>query len=45
MPQQLRQALATSSNNPESSHEPEGPVGRPRNDHGVPTETTKDPLW
>ena len=45
MSQQSRQAPATSSNNPESSHEPKGPVGRPRNDHGVPTETRKDPLW
>ena len=45
MSQQSRQALATSSNNPESSHEPKGPVGRPRHDHGVPTETRKDPLW
>ena len=45
MSQQSRQALATSSNNPEPSHEPKGPVGRPRNDHGVPTESRKDPLW
>ena len=43
MPQQSRQAPP--SNNPESSHEPKGPVGRPRNDHGVPTETRTDPLW
>ena len=39
MSQQSRQAPATSSNNPESSYEPKGPVGRLRNDHGVPTET------
>ena len=39
-----RQPPATSSNNPEPPHEPKGPVGRPRNDHGVPTET-KIPLW
>ena len=45
MSQQSRQAPATSSNNPESSHEPKGPVGRPRNDHGVPTETRKYTLW
>ena len=47
MSQQSRQAPASSpsSNNPESSHEPKGPVGRPRNDRGVPTETRTDPLW
>ena len=45
MSQQSRQAPATPSNNPESSHEPKGPGGRPRNDHGVPTETIKEPLW
>ena len=47
MSQQSRQAPASSpsSNNPESTHEPKGPVGRPRNDHGVPTETRKYPLW
>ena len=45
MSQTTRQPPATSSNNPESSHEPKGPVGRPRNDHGVPTETRKYPLW
>ena len=44
--QQSRQAPASSSNNdPESSHEPKGPVGRPRNDHGVPTETRKGPFY
>ena len=45
MSQQSRQAPSTSSNNPESSHEPKGPVGRLRNDHGVPTETRKGTLW
>ena len=45
MSQQSRQAPATSSNNPESSHEPKGPVGRPRNDHVVPTGTRKYTLW
>ena len=44
--QQSRQAPAPASNNdPESFHEPKGPVGRPRNDHRVPTETRKDPHW
>ena len=44
--QQSRQAPASSSNNdPESSHEPKRPVGRPRNDHGVPAETRKDPFY
>ena len=42
MPQQSRQPPASgSSNDPESSHEPKGFVGRPRNNHGVPTETRK----
>ena len=37
---------ASSSNNePESIHEKKGLVGRPRNDHGVPTETRTDPLY
>ena len=46
MSQQSRQApTPSSSNNPESAHEQKGPVGRPRNDHGVSTETRKDPLW
>ena len=45
MSQQSRQAPATSSNVPEPSHEPKGTGGRPRNDHGVPTETRKDTLW
>ena len=47
MSQQSRQAPAysSSSNNTESTHEPKGSVGRPRNDHGVPTETRTDPLW
>ena len=46
MSQQSRQQpVSSSSNNPESAHEPKGPVGRPRKDHGVPTETRKDPLW
>ena len=44
MSQQSRQA-PTSINNPESSHEPKGNAGRPRNVHGVSTETLKDPLW
>ena len=40
MSQQSRQPPASSSNNdPESSHEPKGPVGRPRTTHGVPTVT------
>ena len=39
MSQQSRKphAAASSNNDPESSHEPKGPVGRPRNNHGVPT--------
>ena len=45
MSQQSRQAPASSSNNTESAHEPKGKAGRPRNDHGVSTETRKDPLW
>ena len=46
MPQQSRQQPASSSSNyPESAHEPKGTVGRPRKDHGVPTETRTDPLW
>ena len=47
MSQQSRQAPAYSSpsNNPESTHEPNGSVGRPRNDHGVPTATRTHPLW
>ena len=46
MSQQSRQQPASSSsNNPEPTHEPKGKVGRPRNDHGVPTETRTDPLW
>ena len=46
MSQQSRQAPASSSsNNPESAHEPKGRAGRPRNDHGVPPETRTDPLW
>ena len=44
MSQKSRQKPASSSNNPESAHEPKGPVGGLRN-HGVPTETRKDPLW
>ena len=45
MSQQSRQAPASSSsNNPESAHEPKGRAGRPRNNHGVPTETRTDPL-
>ena len=46
MSQQSRQAPASSSSsNPEPAHEPKGKAGRPRNDHGVPTETRTDPLW
>ena len=46
MSQQSRQPPASaSSNDPESSHEPKGHAGRPRNDHGVPTETRTDPHW
>ena len=45
MYQKSRQPPATPSSNPESSHETKAPVGRPRNDHVVPTETRKDPLW
>ena len=47
MTQQSRQAPTSSSpsNNPESTNEPRGPVGRPRNNHGVPAETRKDTLW
>ena len=45
MSQQSRQAPTSSSNNPESAHEPKGKAGRPRNVHGVSTETRKDPLW
>ena len=37
-------ASSSSNNDPESSHEPNGPVGRPRNEHGVPTESRKDPF-
>ena len=44
MSQRSRQQHTSSSNNPESAHEPKGAAGRPRN-HGVPTETRKDPLW
>ena len=40
MSQQSRQPPASSSNtDPESSHEPKGPVGRPRAEHGIPTES------
>ena len=39
MSQKSRQQPASSSKNPESAHEPKGPVGRPRKDQGVPTET------
>ena len=46
MSQQSREpnAAPTSNNDPESSHEPKGSVGRPRN-HGVPTETRTDPFY
>ena len=47
MSQQSRKpnAASPSSNDPESSHESKGPVGRPRNDHGVPTGTRKYPFY
>ena len=46
MSQQSRQAPTSASNNdPEPSHEPKGSAGRPRNTHGVPTETRKDPFY
>ena len=46
MSQQSRQPPASApSNDPESSHEPKGHVVRPRNDHGVPTETRKYPFY
>ena len=45
MSQQSRQPPATSSNNPESPHEPKGRVGRPSNDHGVPTDTRNKTLY
>ena len=46
MSQQSRKPNATSSpnNDPESTHELKGNVGRPRN-HGVPTESRKDPFY
>ena len=46
MSQQSRQpnAASSSNNDPESTHEKKGPVGRPRN-HGVPTETRTDPFY
>ena len=47
MSQQSRQphAASSSNNDPESPHEPKGPVGRPRNNHGVPTETRNYALY
>ena len=46
MSQQSKQQPApSSSNDPESAHEPKGSVGRPRKDHEVPTETRTYPLW
>ena len=45
MSKQSRQPpTPATSNDPESSHEPKGSAGRPRNDHGVPTETRKYPF-
>ena len=35
---------SSSNNDPESTHELKGNVGRPRN-HGVPTESRKDPFY
>ena len=37
-------AASSSNSDPESTHEPKGTVGRPRN-HGVPTETRTDPIY
>ena len=47
MTQQSRKprGASSSSNEPESTHEKKGPVGRPRNVHGVPTENRTDPLY
>ena len=47
MSQQSRKPNAASSsiNDPESTHEPKGTVGRPRNNHGVPTETRTYPFY
>ena len=47
MTQQSRKpnAASSSTNDPESSHEPKGTAGRPRNNHGVPTETQTDPFY
>ena len=42
--QKARQQRATSSTDPETLHEPKGPVGRPKQ-HGTETETRIDPLW
>ena len=46
MSQQSRQPrdASSSNNDPESTHELKGNVGRPRN-HGVPTESRKDPFY
>ena len=45
MSQQSRKpdSASSSNNDPESTHELKGNVGRPR-DHGVPTESRKDPF-
>ena len=47
MSQQSRKPRGASSSNnePESTHEKKSTVGRPRNFHGVPTETRTDPLY
>ena len=47
MSQQSRKpnTAASSNNDLESIHEPKGTVGRPRNSHGVPTETRTDPFY
>ena len=47
MSQQSRKpdTASSSNNDPESTHEPKGAVGRPRNNHGVPAETRTDPFY
>ena len=44
-PRKPNAASSSSNNDPESTHERKGPVGRPRNDHGVPTESRKYPFY
>ena len=43
-PRKPNAASSSSNNDPESTHELKGAVGRPRN-HGVPTETRTDPFY